>query len=284
MKLRKTVSLTAFLSFMLVILTSVILYIVPQGRVAYWADWRLWGLSKTQWTEMHLNLGLLFLIALGLHVYYNWSAIVSYLKDKTRTLVLFPREFSAALVLVLVFGVGTYLEVPPFLWVRELSTHFKEEAARKYGEPPYGHAELSSLESYTGRMGLDLDQSLAGLKKAGMAYDHPGQTLLEIARRNGVPPKVVDQALRSAHPPVHGSEVRKLPDSPPAGFGRRKIEEIAGEYGLDVSHLVRDLTRAGIRATSQESIKEIASRNGKAPVEIYELIRTHQNKGAPVSP
>jgi len=284
LKLRKMVSLTAFLSFVLVILTSVILYIVPQGRVAYWADWRLWGLSKTQWTELHLNLGLLFLIALCLHVYYNWSAIVSYLKDKTRALILFTREFSAALVLVLVFGGGTYLEIPPFRWVPELSNYFKEEAARKYGEPPYGHAELSSLESYTGKMGLDLDQSVAGLKKAGMAYDHPGQTLLEIARRNGVPPKVVDRALRSAQPRDSGSEARKLPDFPPAGFGQRKIEEIAGEYGLDVSLLVRELTRAGIRATPQGSIKEIASRNGKAPAEIYELIRAHQDQGASVSP
>ena len=49
MKMRKITSLTAALSFLLMVLTSIILYIVPQGRVAYWADWRLWGLSKTDW-------------------------------------------------------------------------------------------------------------------------------------------------------------------------------------------------------------------------------------------
>jgi hypothetical protein len=40
MKLRKITSLTALLSFVLMLVTSIILYIVPQGRVAYWADWR----------------------------------------------------------------------------------------------------------------------------------------------------------------------------------------------------------------------------------------------------
>ena len=61
MKLRKITSLTAALAFVLMVLTSIILYIVPQGRIAYWADWHLWGLTKTEWGNIHINSGLLFL-------------------------------------------------------------------------------------------------------------------------------------------------------------------------------------------------------------------------------
>jgi len=46
LKIRKITSLTAAVAFILMLLTSIILYIAPQGRVAYWADWRLWGLTK----------------------------------------------------------------------------------------------------------------------------------------------------------------------------------------------------------------------------------------------
>lgn len=77
MNMRKITSLTAALSFMLMVLTSVILYIVPQGRVAYWADWRLWGMSKTDWGNIHINLGLLFLLAGFLHIYYNFCEDLS---------------------------------------------------------------------------------------------------------------------------------------------------------------------------------------------------------------
>ena len=63
MSLRRIVSLTLFLSVAVMLTSSVILYIVPHGRVAYWADWTLWGLSKTQWGDMHTNSGLLMLIA-----------------------------------------------------------------------------------------------------------------------------------------------------------------------------------------------------------------------------
>ncbi|MGB5619617.1 MAG: DUF4405 domain-containing protein [Desulfobacterales bacterium] len=73
MKIRKITSLTAGLAFIVMLVTSIILYVVPQGRVAYWADWKLWGLTKTDWGNIHINLGLLFLIALFLHIYYNWK-------------------------------------------------------------------------------------------------------------------------------------------------------------------------------------------------------------------
>lgn len=77
MKVRKATSLTVLLTFVLLVLTSVILYIVPHGRVAYWADWHLWGLTKTQWESFHINLGLLLLLAILLHIYLNWKVIVS---------------------------------------------------------------------------------------------------------------------------------------------------------------------------------------------------------------
>ena len=46
MKIKKIASLTAALSFIMMVLTSFILYIVPQGRIAYWADWHLEGLGS----------------------------------------------------------------------------------------------------------------------------------------------------------------------------------------------------------------------------------------------
>ena len=73
MSIRKVTSLTALISFVLEIITSVVLYIVPQGRVAYRSDWHLWGLSKTQWSDLHINLGVLLFLTLVLHAYFNWK-------------------------------------------------------------------------------------------------------------------------------------------------------------------------------------------------------------------
>ena len=53
------------------LVTSIILFITPQGRVAYWADWRLMGLTKTDWGNIHIVVGFLFLITLGLNLVGN---------------------------------------------------------------------------------------------------------------------------------------------------------------------------------------------------------------------
>jgi hypothetical protein len=61
MNIRRVTSLTAMIAFIAMLITSIILYIVPQGRIAYWADWRLLGLTKEQWGDIHINMGLLLI-------------------------------------------------------------------------------------------------------------------------------------------------------------------------------------------------------------------------------
>ncbi len=97
--MRKITSLTALVSFLLLLLNSIVLYIVPHGRIAYWADWRLWGLTKTEWTNQHVIIGILFLLAIFIHTFYNWTLIVAYLKNRARKLRIFTHEFNIELLL-----------------------------------------------------------------------------------------------------------------------------------------------------------------------------------------
>lgn len=185
-------------AFLLMLLTSIILYIVPQGRVAYWADYRRWGLTKTDWGNIHINLGLLFLIALFLQIYYNWKPLISYLKNKAKEIKVFTPEFNIALIVVILFTAGTYFLVPPFSWVMTLNDHFKDTGAEKYGEPPYGHAELSSLKTFTKKMNLDLAKSMELLDKAGYPVENSDITLDTIGRRYNIPPQLIYQTIKPA--------------------------------------------------------------------------------------
>lgn len=276
MHLRKIASLTALISFVLEMLTSVILYIVPQGRVAYWSDWRLWGLSKTQWGSLHVNLGVLFLIAICLHIYYNWSPIVAYLKNKGAELRVFTKDFTVALLLTLIFSLGTYWELPPFSTIISIGNQIKEAAAKKYGEPPYGHAELSSLLTFSKKVELDLDASLTRLAAAKIRVTDPGQSIADIARMNNLNPKAVYQAML---PPEQAGQVKTLPTSPSAGFGKRSLADICQEYNLDIKTVLQGFAAHKITAREAMSIKEIAAENNTSPMDIFELLRQVANQG-----
>lgn len=268
--LRKVTSLTALLAAVFIILTSIILYVVPQGRVAYWADWRLWGLTKTQWTNLHLNLGVLFLLAVALHTYLNWKPMLSYLKTKTKNLKIFTREFNLALAITLVFLAGTQLEVPPFSTIVAVGQGLKDRGAVKYGEPPYGHAELSSLKTFTRQMGWDLDESLQRLEQAGFKAGNDQATLQQLAGQYRTTPQQIYLAMQ---PPKAASQKSGLPRQPPPGIGRLTLADICREYGFNTAKVLNALEKEGKAATTDMPLKEIAAGHGMASRDLYAVLK-----------
>lgn len=275
MKIRKITSLTATLSFLLIVLTSVILYIVPQGRVAYWADWTLWGLTKTDWGNIHINLGLLFLISLFVHIYFNWKPLVNYLKDKAKKMKVFTPEFNTALGMTIVFVAGTYFMMPPFNWVMTLNDHFKDSGAIKYGEPPYGHAELSSLKTFATKMDLDLDQSMALLDQAGYIVKDSAITLKTIAKQYRISPQKVYETIKPAakKPADPSGNEAALPESPQPGTGNLTLADFCAQFGLNNKLIVRQLKNQSIIASEELTLKAIATQNDISPIDLYERVK-----------
>ena len=267
MKTRKITSLTALVAFCLMILTSIILYVVPQGRVAYWADWRLWGLSKTQWGALHINFGFLFLSALVIHIYLNWKPILSYFKDRARQVRVFNVNFVLSLLLVIGVGLGTYFMIPPFSTVLDISEGIKNKAAVKYGEPPFGHAELAPLKSLAKKTGLDMKTVMEQFDAAGIRVDGPDQVFLAIAKENGRTPKELFALIQ---PP----KATALPELPPPGTGNKTIAMLVKEFGLDKSRILDGLSGKNPEIRPDQTIKSIANALGLNPIQVYDLIRS----------
>ena len=89
MKIRRIISLTIFLSFIMMAYTGIMLFLCPQGRVAYWTGWRLFGLSKEQYGELHTTFMIVFLVGGIWHITLNWRPIKGYLKNRSRELKIF---------------------------------------------------------------------------------------------------------------------------------------------------------------------------------------------------
>jgi transposase-like protein len=277
LNLRRIASLTLLLSFVLCILTSIVLFIMPHGRVAFWSNWKLWGLDKTQWSDLHVNLGILFLLAGLLHLFYNWKPITLYLKNRARKLRLFTVDFNIALVLVLIVGVGTLFHLPPMSTILRLEEAIKNEAGIRYGEPPYGHAELSSLKMFAHKTDLDLDKARELLKQAGIRLASDKQTISEIARDNHLTPKQLYEIIKPAALRPQGSRVSSFPASPSPGFGRRQLSGICAEFDLDPAVMVKALAAKGIKARPEQTFKDIARENGVEPMTLFELLREAAN-------
>ncbi len=270
-----------FISLAVLFINSIVLYVVPEGRVAYWADWRFFGLTKGQWGDQHTTVGVLFLIAGFLHIYFNWKPIVAYMKNKAREVKVFTGPFNVALAVTALFIVGTYLMVPPMSTILDISGHFKDAGSAKYGEPPYGHAELSSLKMFTKKENLDLAKSIELLKAAGYEVSGEKDIIKEIAGKKGVAPQELYKAIKSAKTTASAStgskeaivsEAIPFPDVPEAGWGKKTLSDVCERYGLRLERIIHKLADQGISAEGDSTIKEIGATNNLENMGLFEAL------------
>ncbi|WP_320007464.1 DUF4405 domain-containing protein [Maridesulfovibrio sp.] len=265
---RKITSLTSFFSFITLIITSLVLYVVPQGRVAYWADWSMLGLSKEQWGDMHICLGVFFLTVSMLHIWLNWKLIIAYLKKKTGEAVFTSPAFFISLFLTLFVSIGALTGLPPMRQVLEFSRYFQAKGEAKYGVPPYGHAELSPLDIFCKRTGLDLEKAVNSLKNAGLELESTKETIKSIAANAGLTPKEVHDLILKDQP-EHDSSMNKAnmnskqhSEQSGAGIGRMSIEQYCAKYNLNLNTALDILRENGVVVDKKTTIKEIAGALG----------------------
>jgi hypothetical protein len=268
---RKITSLTALISFLVTLVTSVILYIVPEGRVAYWADWHLLGMTKTQWGDVHTTVGTLFLIALLLHIWLNWKPLMNYMKNRARDLVVMTTPMIVSLVLVFVVFAGTLFGLPPMSTLLDFGAQIKEDATATYGNPPYGHAETSPLKKFCGFLGLDVDLALSALREAGFDESVNEDSLIkDIARSRGVSPQYIYDIIRAKQ---GGDPFSLMPVQPPEGTGKMTVAVICSSYGLELEEVLARLKNAGIDAAPESSFKTLAAEHDMSPMDIYKIVK-----------
>jgi hypothetical protein len=176
---RALTSLCSLVSFFLLVFTGMILYTEPHGRVAYWMKWHFFGLEKEQWGNIHLFAGLLFIVAGGFHLFYNWQPLIRYLSDKIETGLRYQREpIISSLIFIRILASGIW-SLPPLVYVADLGEAIKSAwVTSPELEPPFGHAEMVSLKTFCKKQGIPLHQK--HIDVAGKQIASPAQvTLLE---------------------------------------------------------------------------------------------------------
>ena len=200
---------------------------------------------------------------------------MSYLKDKAKNLKVFTKEFNIALFLIFLIGLGTYFEVPPFSSILGLSESIKDDAAEKYDEPPYGHAELSSLKTFAKKMGINLKESMKLLKEAGFTVEGETQTLSAIGKLNDISPQQIYLTIKpsGSKSATYSVVAKKLPDSPPTGTGKMTLADLCSQYNLNMKIILRAFAKENITASADLTIKKISEENQIGPTDLYERIK-----------
>jgi hypothetical protein len=293
MKTRRVISLTVLLSFVFLSLSGVLLFVSPQGRVAYWSRWTLFGLTKDEYSAIHTTLMVLFLVVGIWHTVLNWKPITAYLKNRSRQLRPMTPELGVAAMLTAVFVVGPLAGFFPFRQFLDAGADVKDYWEASSGAPPWGHAEENSLARFCRGMedferlesqrlvAIDCDAALAAIRAEGIVVGGTGERLVDIAEANGTTPKAIAALVMSVAREVTPQELaaRLQPDPSPArfqrpysGLGRMTLASYAQEYGYSLPELQRILGDAGYALDPEATLRDEASRLGLDPEGIIDVL------------
>jgi hypothetical protein len=279
-------SLLAAVSFIGMTFTGVILFVVPPGRIANWTGWTILALTKHQWIGLHDWFSIIFVVACGFHLYFNWKPFISYFKSKITKAFALRAEWLAALVVCAVAFVGTVYGVSPFSSLMEWNESIKQSYDSPRQRGPVPHAELMTLtelaENYTG---VELETMLENLRLHGIEVESPDVVLGELAEANGITPaELYDIALGKTGAGRGGGGggqrgggelgAPRGGGGGGGGFGRLTLKQYCQQLGLDVDTAVRKLKDNGYKASPETTMRAIADSAGVHPSQVRAIIES----------
>jgi hypothetical protein len=265
---RAFVTFYVILSFLVLTVTGIVLFITPPGRIANWSDWRLLGFSKSQWQTVHTVFSFIFVIAASFHLFFNWKVILGYVARKFREGINKRRELAAALTVGVIIFVMAADNIAPFGTLMAWGEELKNSWSTPSTEPPVPHAELLTLTKLSEELHLPADQLIAGLTASGLVPDSAGMTVRDLARKYGLTPKQVYDRLPAARTGAAHAVTAGGP-----GYGRKTVGNVCNEEGLDAATALARLAAAGITTDAETSIRSLSQATGKTPIVIVGIIR-----------
>jgi len=121
-------------SFLIMVVSGVMLFISPFGRLSMMIKWEMLGLGKMEYQALHLIFMLIFTIAGLLHIFFNFKAIKNYLKNKSKKVVVFTSTNIIAILITAGFFYATVKHVEPLESFVKMNKSFNDYWIKDYKE------------------------------------------------------------------------------------------------------------------------------------------------------
>lgn len=282
-KFRAFTALIILWSFIVENVTGIVLYIVPPGRIAHWTNWKLWGLTKEQWGALHTIFGYLFLIFAVIHIYYNWKAILNYIKQKIKAGLRMRMELVVSLVITILVFFATAISIPPFSTVMDFGQKMKNSWEESSKEPFVPHAELMSFDEFTRQIGISKDTALEIFDNRGIVVQDTANSMRDIAADNNTSPVALYEILKTELPSDEKKRLDEITTEKRqgrgGGYGWKTLENLAQELDIPIQDIMAFLQSKGIEAEKDEVIRNVAEKHGLKAYELVDMIQKIKKQG-----
>ncbi len=259
--MRKWIDLLLFYATLVIIVSGIVLYIMPHGRVAYFTGWEFLGIDKDGWDSLHIVFGILMVVVAIWHIVVNWKVMKKYLLQK---------ESFVSILIVLGVSFGSVFNLWPFKGVMDLQEYIKNSWEVNKVSIPFGHAELLSLKEFCKKLNIPLDEAISKLNQHNIRC-LKDESLKEISKKNNTTPSNIYNIIKSNTPSVVQSTFEVG-----SGIGRMSLEEFCKKYNYNINKVLKLLKEKNIKANKTQTLRDIAFSNNITPIDLASLIEANK--------
>lgn len=185
---RSYVSFSLVLSFLVITVSGIILYLAPPGRIARWTAWGMLGFNRGQWEDLHTLFSYLFIILGFFHLLmFNWRLFFSYIRSRVEKKLNRKREILFSLITFAVIFGFTIAKVPPVYTVMDIGNTISAQWGKKRGLPPVPHAEEMTLKEFSKELlNADAEKVITKLRELGYTVSDSSKVFEDVAGENGM--------------------------------------------------------------------------------------------------
>ncbi len=268
-------------SFAILLVSGIMLFVSPPGRVANWTNWTILGLRKQEWIGLHIWFSLLFLLVALFHIFFNWRPLLNYFKGRITRRVSFRWEWVLAVAICGgVYG-GTRAGVPPFSSLLAFNERVKESWDNQRERAPIPHAELLTLAELAEKAGVEISVATNRLHAKGIVGCSPEIVVQQLADANKRSAQQIYEALstpanaRGEHADGRGrgSGFKGGGGKAGGGPGWQTLAQYCSSRGVVLSNATARLQAKGLKFTPEQTLREIAVNNGyDRPYELINIL------------
>jgi|GEM_PF-1610846 len=206
--LRAAVSLSLLVMFVTLALSGAILFLSPRGQVARWSAWQVWGISREEWSHIHLNSAGIMVLLSVVHLVLNWRLLSSYLQRAVRLSLPGKAELLIAVGLAGLCFIGSARLWPGFQLLPKWRDQLRSQWESRLFAPPVAHLEEWSLGKLAAAAGVDPQELVAAGKELGATELSDQSTLADLASQTGQSPREVFDQLAAKIPELRDVQIR----------------------------------------------------------------------------
>ena len=193
---QKFISIGLLFSFIIMMISGVILYIAPEGSLSRWIGWDVFKLTKTQWEQQHTLFSYIFIVFSILHILLiNWDLLISYFTNGKFSFASYKELIIAVLITVWVFT-GTLANIQPFKFILQLGDDISNSYSEQVVMPTVSDAEKLTLKEFSIQVyDIEYIEVKKILEKLNFSYITEDAVILDFCHKNAISPEELYQII-----------------------------------------------------------------------------------------